>query len=184
MNKKTDKDKLIYHMTSFIDDLIRTEPDKNRKGKMIYMKYLFMEDYLAIVNKRNKANQNIICELDIIELKTPTSETKEDNSEESLIKFIQETANKEPDEPIKEQQIQKGAGVDESDLEKIKRKLNAAWAEQVKMLGNDLGLKPPKNKKTLSKADVINKIIATPSLHTRALKQFEKISSVKTETEN
>ena len=57
-----------------------------------------------------------------------------------------------------------------------------AWAEDVKRLGKTLGLKPPKNKKTLSKADIIKKVLSNPKLQDRALKESNKISLLRSDS--
>jgi hypothetical protein len=44
----------------------------------------------------------------------------------------------------------------------------------VKRLGKTLGFKPPKNKKSLSKTDIIKKLLANPKLHDKALKELNK----------
>lgn len=66
--------------------------------------------------------------------------------------------------------------------EKLESKLNAAWAEEIKSLGKTLGLKPPKNKKSLSKTDVTKKILANPKLYDKALKELNKSALLRSDT--
>jgi hypothetical protein len=70
----------------------------------------------------------------------------------------------------------------ENKKEKLKRKLEVMWMEQVKTLGKELGIKPPKNKKNLSKTDTIKKILANPKIHDKALKEIRKIELLKSDT--
>ncbi len=70
----------------------------------------------------------------------------------------------------------------ETKKDKLQKKLNTAWAEDVKRLGKELGLKPPKNKKTLSKADITKKILSNTKLHDKALKSLNKISLLRSES--
>ena len=62
--------------------------------------------------------------------------------------------------------------------DKLKLKLETMWADQVK----NLGIKPGKNKKTLSKTDITKKILNNPKLHDKALKAIRKIEIVKSDT--
>jgi hypothetical protein len=62
------------------------------------------------------------------------------------------------------------------------RKLNTMWAEQVRELGKKLEIKPAKNKKTLSKADITKRILNNPKIHDKALKAIRNISIVKIDT--
>nr|AVL93334.1 hypothetical protein matv_2 [Moumouvirus australiensis transpoviron] len=66
--------------------------------------------------------------------------------------------------------------------DKIRSKCNVLWANNVKELGKKLNIKPEKGKKTLSKAHVINQIVANKKLHTKALKELNKFDLVQSES--
>lgn len=53
---------------------------------------------------------------------------------------------------------------------KLEIKLKSGWAEQIKDLGKQLGIKPESGKKFLTKSYVTNKILDTPRLQNKALK--------------
>lgn len=69
----------------------------------------------------------------------------------------------------------------ENKKDKLSRKLNTMWAEQVKNLGKELGIKPRKGG-NLSKIYVTKRILANPKLHDKALKTIRKIDIVKSDT--
>ena len=56
------------------------------------------------------------------------------------------------------------------------------WAEQIKRLGKSLKIQPPKNKKIMSKSDIIKRILNNKKLHKKALAEFRKIDSLNTES--
>ena len=58
------------------------------------------------------------------------------------------------------------------------------WAEEVKRLGKTLNLKPPKNKKSMSKKDIINRILKNKNMYDKALREAKKESTIKTESES
>lgn len=66
--------------------------------------------------------------------------------------------------------------------EKLLRRLNRAPAETVKRLGKELKLKPPKNKKALSKTDVTNKILANKKYYKQANNYLKQNSWIKSDT--
>nr|AEY99260.1 hypothetical protein tv_L2 [Moumouvirus Monve] len=66
--------------------------------------------------------------------------------------------------------------------DRIRSKCNVLWANNVKELGKKLNIKPEKGKKTLSKAHVINQIVANKKLHAKALKELNKFDLVQSES--
>ena len=71
-----------------------------------------------------------------------------------------------------------------SKKEKLESKLKYAWAEQIKDLGKQLGIKPERGKKNLSKAYVTKRILATPKFYNDALKILHKSSMTNSDTES
>lgn len=66
--------------------------------------------------------------------------------------------------------------------DKLFRKLNTMWAEQVINIGKSLSFKPQKNKKFLSKTEVINKIMNNPNLHNQVMKEINNFELLQSET--
>lgn len=115
-------------------------------------------------------------------------EIEVDVESDSLMEYLNNEMNGGKPKSILKKKVQINAEDNENNKpietkkDKLKRKLNTMWAEQVKNLGKDLGIKPGKNKKALSKADTIKKILANTKLHDKAIKAIKKIEIVKSET--
>ncbi|UMZ08533.1 hypothetical protein [Mimivirus argentum] len=77
--------------------------------------------------------------------------------------------------PIK-QSSQRGGKLNKSD--KLRQKLNILGGDAVKSIGKDLGIKPEKGKKVLTKKYTIDKIMSNIKLQNDAWKQVNNISYV------
>lgn len=73
-------------------------------------------------------------------------------------------------------------GNKETKFEKLERKLNRAPAETVKKIAKDLGIKPLKGKKTITKSEAVEKILANKRYHKQTREKLNKISYLHSET--
>lgn len=184
---------LNYRMLSFIETMLDNEKNCIRHGKHIFMKELFIKEFMDIQKHKNEpkititrkiSNSDDLFLQNFVKPTVTKSEIGELKEQVGGSKLGKETYNDSLDnnKKVRFDIANNNNNKNMTKKEKLQSKLNAMWAEQVKDLGKQLGFKPPKNKKSLTKTDITKLLLNSPKLYDKALKIIRKIDILRSET--
>lgn len=180
MDKKVeDLINLNYRLISFIETILSKEEKCIKKGKYLYMQSLFQKEFNDILQICQNGG-GVSCPNFLIFSGNEYYPSggwkdfyKKAKTLEEALKYYEKGIEDYGWSQIVD--MKHGEMVYDSWSGTETRKyVEKGGGYDVKRLGKELGLKPPKNKKTLSKADITKKILANEKLHNRALKSLNK----------
>jgi len=191
MNKKIeDLTNLNYRLMSFMQTMLNQEGTREKHGKFIYLQSLFQKEFDDIIHETYTRAENNTEILDIVIPESETGPLNMVNSEgiftdemmggdkKLVSKSVKIDTNKDEIYEIKKIPKKK-----DTKKAKIERRLNRLKADEVKKIGKKFNIKPNKEKKYLTKTDVIDNIKVRTGLYNKVLEHVDdNYNNIITET--